>query len=110
MCQNLSNPGHATLLDIAHCAPIIILCIHQHVEPAIVAECCRKKNDKREHVSFACVGRGCVGYMYNRHEKEKKELLTCLSVLGLEYPQFRICRLGFLCQDNIFSTEILLHW
>jgi len=50
------------------------------------------------------------GYMYNRHEKEKKELLTCLSVLGLEYPQFRICRLGFLCQDNISSTEILLHW
>ena len=110
MCQNLSNPGHVTLLDIAHCAPIIILCIHQHVEPAVVAECCRQKNDKREHVSFACVGGGVWGTCTAGMKRKKKELLTCLSVLGLEYPQFHICRLGFLCQDNISSTEILLHW
>ena len=79
MCQNLSNPGHVTLLDIAHCAPIIILCIHQHVEPAIVAECCRKKNDKREHVSFACVGGGVWGTCTAGMKRKKKSyLLVCL--------------------------------
>ena len=63
---------------MGNCTPVPILSIHEHVEAAVVAM--YKKNEKTDML---------VAYMYDRFTKkrvgEAGRLLTCFSVVGLEY-------------------------